>query len=168
MEKIEAFVETPWVLLVQVNIFDREDAIEKAKSFHPGDPVLFTDATIRNNVVGIGVKWMGKLYWPDISRTIATSEHLDPYAAKLIALDAAVSHLLNSPQRLGTRSPITIISDCKSAFQALGNPYPKSGQFLITQITFKYTKLTCFDSHKTISNGAPAIQIFHAMIKLVN
>lgn len=29
------------------------------------------------------------------------------------------------------------ISDSQRAFQALRNPYPKSGQFLITQITLK-------------------------------
>lgn len=33
--------------------------------------------------------------------------------------------------------PITIFSDCKSALQALNNPYPRGGQFLITQITLE-------------------------------
>ena len=40
MEKIEAFVKAPWVPPVQVNIFGREKAIQKAKDFNPRDPVV--------------------------------------------------------------------------------------------------------------------------------
>lgn len=56
LEKIEAFVKAPWVPPVRVNIFDQKEAIQKAKSFNPQEPVLFTDGSVRNNVVGIGVK----------------------------------------------------------------------------------------------------------------
>lgn len=87
---------------------------------------------------------MGSLCWPDISKTVATSQQLDPYAAELVALDSAVSYLLTSLQRDSTRSPITIFSDCKSALQALNNPYPRSGQFLITQITLKVYEINMF------------------------
>lgn len=122
---------------VRVNIFDRKKAIQKAESFNLQELVLFIDGFIRNNVVGIGVKWMGSLCWPDISKRVFTSQQLDPYAAKLVALDSAVSYLLTSMQKDSTRPLITIFSDCKSALQALNNPYPKSGQFLITRITLK-------------------------------
>lgn len=45
MTKIEAFVKAPWVPPVQVNIFDREKAIQKAKGFNQREPVLFTDGS---------------------------------------------------------------------------------------------------------------------------
>ena len=56
LEKIEAFVKAPWVPPVRVHIFDRKEAIQKAKFFNPREPVLFTDGSVRNSVVGIGVK----------------------------------------------------------------------------------------------------------------
>lgn len=77
LEKIEAFVNAPWVPLVRVNTFDRKEAIQKAKGFNPREPVLFTDGSVRNNAVGIGVKWMGSLSWPDVSKTVSTSQQLD-------------------------------------------------------------------------------------------
>lgn len=126
LEKIEAFVKAPWVPPVRVSIFDRKEAIQKAKGFSPREPVLFTDGYVRNNAVGIGVKWMGSLCWLDVSKTVSTSQQLDPYAAELVALDSAVSYLLTSMQRGSTGPPITIFSDCKSALQALNNPYPRS------------------------------------------
>ncbi len=144
LEKIEAFVKAPWVPPVRVNIFDRKEAIQKAKVFNPREPLLFTDGSVGNGVVGIGVKWMGSLYWPDVSKTVSTSQQLDPYAAELIALDSAVSVLLTSMQRGNTRPPVTIFSDCKSALQALSNPYPRSGQFLITRITLKVHEINMF------------------------
>lgn len=128
MEKIEAFVKAPWVPSVQVSIFDREKATQNAKGFNQRDPMLFTDGSARNDAVGIGVRWVGSLRWPDISREVATSEQLDPYAAELVALDSPVSYLPTSLPKDSTRSPITLFSDCKSALQALGNSYPKSGQ----------------------------------------
>ena len=99
--------------------------------------MLFTNGFSQNNAIGIGIKWAGSLRWPNISKTISTPQRLGPYAAELVALDTAVSHILASIQGGGTGPPITVFSDCKSALQALNNPYPKSGQFLITQITLK-------------------------------
>ncbi len=87
---------------------------------------------------------MGSLYWPDLSKTVSTSQQLNLYAAELIALDSAVSVLLTSMQRGNTGPPITIFSDCKSALQALSNPYPRNGQFFITQITLKVHKINMF------------------------
>ena len=75
--------------------------------------------------------------WPNVSTTISTPQRLNPYAAELVALDTAVSHILASIQGGGSGPPITVFSDCKSALQVLNNPYPRSGQFLVTQITLK-------------------------------
>ena len=87
------------------------------------------------------IKWVGSLRWPNISTTISTPQQLNPYAAELVALDTAVTHILASIQGGGSGPLIIILSDCKSALQALNNPYPKSGQFLVTQITLKVHKI---------------------------
>ena len=120
-----------------VHIFDKEEAIQRAKTLDSWKPVVFTDGSARNNAIGIGIKWTGSLRWPNISKTISTPQRLNLYTTKLVALDTTVSHILASIQGGGTGPPITIFPDCKGAFQALNNPYPKSGQFFITQITLK-------------------------------
>lgn len=58
---------------------------------------------------------------------LSAPQRLNPHATELIALDTSVSHLLASVQGGGVTPPITIFSDCKSALQALNNPYPRSG-----------------------------------------
>ena len=100
-------------------------------------PVAFADGSARNDFLGIGVQWGGALQWLAVSRTISSPKTLDSHAAELVAIDCAVSQLLYSVQRGGTGPPITIFSDSLGALQALRNPCPKSGQFLVTQITLK-------------------------------
>ena len=56
LEKIEAFVKAPWVPPVLVHIFDKEEAIQRAKNLDPSKLVEFTDGSARNNGIGIGVK----------------------------------------------------------------------------------------------------------------
>ena len=156
LEKIEAFLKAPWVPPVRVNIFDRKEAIQnEPKGFNPREPVLFTDGSVRNNAVGIGVKWMGRLSWPDVSKTVSTSQQLDPYAAELVALDSAVSYLLTSMQRSSIGPPITVFSDCKSALQALSNPFPRSEQFLITRITLKVHEISMFQQSQINFQWSP-------------
>lgn len=156
LEKIEAFVKAAWVPPVRVNIFDRKEAIQnEPKGFNPREPVLFTDGSVRNNAVGIGVKWMGRLSWPDVSKTVSTSQQLDPYAAELVALDSAVSYLLTSMQRSSIGPPITVFSDYKSALQALSNPFPRSEQFLITRITLKVHEISMFQQSQINFQWSP-------------
>ena len=100
-------------------------------------PSVFTDGSARNNAIDIGIKWAGSLKWPNISTTISTPQRLNSYAAELVALNTAVSHILESIQESGSGPPITIFSDCKSALQVLNNPYSKSSQFPLIQITLK-------------------------------
>lgn len=111
---------------------------------------VFTDGSARNTAIGIGIKWAGSLKWPNISTTISTPQRLNPYAAELVAFDTAVSHISASIQGGGSGPPITIFSDCKSALQVLNNPYPKSGQFLVTQITLKVHEIN-ISQHSQVS-----------------
>ena len=104
-------------------------------------PSVFTDGSAWNNAIGIGIKWVGSLKWHNISTTISTPQQLTLSEAELVALDTAVSHILASIQGGGSEPPITIFSDCKSALQVLNNPYPKSSQFLVSQITLKVYKI---------------------------
>lgn len=75
--------------------------------------------------------------WADVSKTISTPKTLNPYAAELAALECAVSQILNSVRHGETGPQVTIFSDSLGALQALRDPRPKSGQFLITKITLK-------------------------------
>lgn len=137
MEKIEAFSKAPWVPSVPVVITCREVAITRASNIDPSMPVVFTDGSARNNLLGIGVHWGGALQWPAVSRAISTPKMLDSHAAEFVAIDYAVSQILDFVHRGGIGPSITIFSDSQGALQALRNPCPKSGQFLVTQITLK-------------------------------
>lgn len=100
-------------------------------------PVAFTDGSVRNNILDTGVQWRGALQWPAVSRTLSSSKKLDSHAAELVAIDCAVSQILHLVQRGSAGPPTTIFSDSQGALQALRSPCPKSGQFLVTQITPK-------------------------------
>lgn len=91
----------------------------------------------------------------DVSKTVSTSQQLDPYAAELVALDSAVSYLLTSTQRGSTGSTITIFPDCKSALHALNSPYPRSGQFLIPRITLKVHEINMFQQSQINFQWSP-------------
>ena len=58
-------------------------------------------------------------------------------------------------QRGNTGPPVTIFSDCKSALQALSNPYPRSGQFLITRITLKVHEINMFQQSQINFQWSP-------------
>lgn len=137
MEKIEAFSKAPWVSAAPFIITSREDAIKKASNINSSMPVVITDGSARNILLGIGIHWDGALLWPADSKTISTPTTLDSHAAELFAIDCAVSQILHSVQCGGTGPPIIIFSDSQGTLQALRNPCPRSGQFLITQITLK-------------------------------
>lgn len=57
MEKIEAFIKAPWVPSAPVVISNREDAIKRATTFNPSMPVVYTDGSARNDLLGLGIKW---------------------------------------------------------------------------------------------------------------
>lgn len=137
MEKIEAFSKATWIVAALVVIASREDAIKKATTLDPFLPVTFTDGSVQNDRLGIGMHWRGSIKWPEISRTISTPKTMDAHAAKPVAIDLAVSKLLYSIQCGGTGPPITIFTDSQGALQALRNLHARSGQFLLTQITLK-------------------------------
>ena len=106
----------------------------------------------------IAGKWWtnkGALQWPAVSRTISSPKTSDSHAAELVAIDCAVSQPLHLVQRGGTGLPITIFSDNQGAFQALRNPYPQSGQFLVTQIALKVHEITISSQTKVTLEWNP-------------
>ena len=56
LEKVKAFVKAPWIPPVPVKIFDKEEAIQRAKNISPWMPAVFTDGSARNNAIDIGIK----------------------------------------------------------------------------------------------------------------
>lgn len=65
-----------------------------------------------------------------------------------------VSQLLHSVQR-GVGPPTTIFSDSQGALQALRNPCPKNGQFLVTQITLKIHEINISNQTSVILEWSP-------------
>lgn len=88
-------------------------------------------------MVGIGVQWLGcARSWSPITRTISTSNQINPYAGELAAIEAATAYILHqirgeSQEYLHS----TIYSDSQEALKALMNPGQQSAQFLIRNIT---------------------------------
>lgn len=128
---------------------------KRATNIDPLTSVAFTDGSARNNLLGIGVDWRGALQWPAVSKTISSSKILDPHAAELVAIDCAVSQLLHSVQQGGTKPPITIFFDSLGALQAFPNPRPKTGQFLVTQITLKIHEINMSNQAKITLEWSP-------------
>ena len=93
-------------------ISSREVAIKKATNIDSSMPVAFTDGSARNNLLEIGVQWEGALQWPTVLRIISSPKTFDSHAAELVAIDCAVSHLV---QCRSTRPPITIFSNSQGA-----------------------------------------------------
>lgn len=155
LEKIEAFSKAPLVPAAPIVISSREDAIKKATNIDPSMPVASIDGSARNNLLGIGDQWGGALQWPAVSRTISSPKTLDSHAVELVAIDCAVSQLLRSVQRGRVGPPTTIFSDSQGALQALRNPCPKSGQFLVTQITLKVHEINIFNQTSVILEWSP-------------
>lgn len=54
MEKIRAYVKAPWIPALRVNLAQSKvEAIKQASNYR--GPAAFTDASSRNDLVGIGV-----------------------------------------------------------------------------------------------------------------
>ena len=131
LEKINAYAKAPWNPPANVCISEKETAI--AKAIQCGDPlVAFTDGSIKNNLAGIGVHWIGSVQaWGPTSKTISTPDHINAHAGEL----AATTQLLNRV-RFGTDELHSVIfSDSQEALQSLKSPGQQSGQAYIPSIT---------------------------------
>ena len=77
---------------------------------------IFTDSSARNGVVGIGIHSPNISHFPITSATIASSNTLNVFSGKLLAIDVALDQLIHLPitNLPGTHKPVTIFTDSQA------------------------------------------------------
>jgi len=142
MECIEPFTVAPWQSRADVRIQGRETAIEMAKKAIP-ELTIFTDASDKNGVVGIGVTHLARYGTTCISKTVRNSGTVSVHTAELMAIKEAC-RLVNGlwpGHGIYRGLTVTIYSDSQSALQALAKPRQQSGQSHLREITNLVTSL---------------------------
>lgn len=129
LEQIFSYTKAPWIPPVKVIIpTSGAEAIQAAQGFKGA--AGYTDASGRNNVIGIGVHWQ-QMNVPPVSLTISSADRLNVYAGDLAAIDACVSQLIQLANLHALPPVTTIFSDSLSALQALQKPGHQSSQSLL-------------------------------------
>lgn len=96
LEIIEAYSKPPWTPPVTVIIPGKQEAIKLATTPNSDQFIAFTESSTRNELVGIGVQWLGcARSWSPITRTISTPNQINPYVGELAAIEAATSYMLH-------------------------------------------------------------------------
>ena len=131
VEKIGAYTKALWEEPPLVVIPPRKQAILLAQQMQ--GPSAFTNASERNNLLGIGCHWNTTGFAP-ISRTVAKGPDLSSYLGKLLAIEAALAQFLHSVNCGAIGPNVTVFSDSQEALRALVNPGRRSGQFLIRSV----------------------------------
>ena len=90
-ECIQPFAKAPWTPPVEVHLPDRDNAIKEASTV--SSTVVFTSASSRNNLIGIGICWFGILLITpsdrsskSVSLTIGTTTEFNVYAGELTVI----------------------------------------------------------------------------------
>ena len=139
LEQIYPYTKAPWIPSVKVVIpTSRAEAIQAAQGFK--GPAGYTDASGRNNLIGIGVHWH-QINVPPVSLTISSTQRLNVHSGKLAAIDAGVSQLLQLANIHALPPEITIFTDSLGALQALQKPGQQSGQSVLRNITYNTHKI---------------------------
>ena len=131
VEKIGAYSKAPWEEPPLVVILPRKQAILLAQQMQ--EPSAFTDASERNNLLGIECHW-NTTGFASISRTVAKGPDLSSYLGELLAIEAALAQLLHSVNYGAIGPNVTVFSDSQGALRALANTGRQSGQFLIRSV----------------------------------
>ena len=124
VECMEPFVMAPWKLLPKVSIPEREIAEEEAREITT--PAIYTDASARNNLVGVGICWFGmdharppNIPSEQVYHTLAKAGDIDIYTAELHAIWHMLRHIHYLVIIRRHILNIAIFSDSKRAMQSL-------------------------------------------------
>jgi ribonuclease HI len=120
---------------------------EEAKALVPDlNSTIYTDGSVRNGLVGIGVVWRRAPEnrsaqhereralprdWNVIQETVARQEDSNEYVAELLAIQRALQLLVEEPVIPGE---VTICTDCQAAITSIQRPHQQSGQYAIQAI----------------------------------
>lgn len=116
--------------LVRTVIKDKDKALEDANEQVPGSLDVYTDASIRNGKVGIGIFGAGM----QVSQTIAPANTSTVLMAELAAVWMATYIVYERVWDPGIHSQIRIMTDCKAAVRAIAWPRRDQNQELVASI----------------------------------
>lgn len=102
----------------------RDKAISAAQNL--SGPAIFTDSSVQNGVVGIGIHSPNISHFPISSATIAPINMLN-------VIDVALTQLIHpsNTDPPGIQKSVTIFTDSQAALNALNYLASHSGQFLV-------------------------------------
>ena len=90
-ECIQPFAKAPWTPPVEVYLPDRENAIKEASIVF--STIVFTNASSRNNLIGVGICWFGILPTipsdrssESVNLTIGIIKEFNVYVGELTAI----------------------------------------------------------------------------------
>jgi ribonuclease HI len=130
LERIRPFCIPPWMAGANVTVQGKDRAIVTAEARTHGTLKIFTDASTRNGLSGIGAAFAdGKpLFKKLVGR--ATNNH----RAELIAVAKAVATVQYLNKRRSRVQMVHIYTDCQSVLDVLARPRQQSNQALVDEI----------------------------------
>ena len=139
VERMEPFVMAPWRSLPSVSIPERDKAKEEARNI--STPAVYTDASARNDLVGMGICWFGMDHArppntpsEQVLYTLAKADEMDIYTAELHAIWHALRQIHHLVVVEKYNLEIVVFSDSERAMRSLQSPGQQYGQYLIRNI----------------------------------
>lgn len=128
---IDPVAVAPWVTPIKTVIKDKDKALEDADKQTPRTIDVYTDASIRNGVVGIGIF---EAEGTQLAKTIAQANTATVLMAELAAIWVAADIVCGRVWDPGISSQIRIMTDCKAAVRAIAWPRRNQNQELVASI----------------------------------
>ena len=107
-----------------MEIYDRDKAIKAVERANE-DMAIFTDASARSGLVGVGVSHCSRTACVAISKATGSRPLLTIHYAELLAIQEA-SHLVDIPWSASDNHPsqtVTVYTDSQSALKSLSRPW---------------------------------------------
>jgi ribonuclease HI len=126
-----------------IDIEEREKAINQViKLMRKPETVIFTNATEKNKHFGAAAVILNQHNSVQSSRqtSIGAKTHWSIHLADLSAISSAID-MINNTQEITNNGAFTIVSDSRSALQAIAHPSNKSGQGIVWTIINKAERL---------------------------
>ena len=127
VECMEPFVMAPWELLPKVSIPEQEIAKEEAREITT--PAIYMDASVRNDLVGVGICWFGmdharppNIPSEQVHYTLAKGEDMDIYTAELHAIWHMLRHIHHLIMIGRYILNVVVFSDSKRVMRSLQTP----------------------------------------------
>lgn len=106
---------------------------------HQG-PAVFTNSSLRNNLLGIGVHWQN-LNLLEVFIAVSSPQYLSVYLNELAVIDTSITYLYHLAQHAGLPPLTTVFTDFLSALQALQAPRQQNAQSFFQSIIYQVYRI---------------------------